>query len=214
MITYESQLGESIEETVEEMISIAKANSDSVLANFNGKRIKVDSSDTAQYVVKLFHDELERENAEYRASDEYKKRTAEREKKHREHALVLEGALSVAPAKMTFADETAWNDAAKRNDDPYGSAVMRFADRWARLMELRMSEGWKLEDTAKDAAHMADSEGITGFMYGCAVTILSKVWIHGEALRRWHNLDTQIGQEGERANDSGGVLNPAILTIG
>jgi hypothetical protein len=59
-----------------------------------------------------------------------------------------------------------------------------------------------------------DNDGITGFMYGCAVSILSKVWIHGEQLRRWHNLKTQLRDEGEKANQTGGVLNPALLCIG
>jgi hypothetical protein len=40
------------------------------------------------------------------------------------------------------------------------------------------------------------------------------VWKHGEALRLWHNLKTQIRDEGEKANESGGVLNPACLSIG
>jgi hypothetical protein len=51
-------------------------------------------------------------------------------------------------------------------------------------------------------------------MYGCAVQGLAYFWEHGEELRQWHNLDTQIKDEGEQANKSGGVLNPAILTIG
>ena len=68
-------------------------------------------------------------------------------------------------------------------------------------------------DVAKQTSHDADLEGITGFMYGCAVSILSKCWKHGEDLRRWHNLDTQIGNEGEKANESGGVLNPALLSV-
>lgn len=42
---------------------------------------------------------------------------------------------------------------------------------------------------------------------------LSRFWEHGEALRLWHNLDTQIKNEGEIANKTGGVLNPAILNI-
>ena len=37
---------------------------------------------------------------------------------------------------------------------------------------------------------------------------------NGEDLRRWHNLDTQIRNEGEIANEKGGVLNPAIMSIG
>ena len=44
--------------------------------------------------------------------------------------------------------------------------------------------------------------------------MLAQCWVHGEALRRWHNRDTQIGTEGDKANESGGVLNPALLTIG
>lgn len=47
-----------------------------------------------------------------------------------------------------------------------------------------------------------------------AVVVLTKCWSRGEELRRWHNLDTQIGNEGEKANASGGVLNPALLTTG
>lgn len=50
-------------------------------------------------------------------------------------------------------------------------------------------------------------------MYGCAVSALAKFWVHGEQLRIWHNLDIQIGNEGEKANESGGVLNPALLNI-
>ena len=61
---------------------------------------------------------------------------------------------------------------------------------------------------------MVDDDGITVYMYGCAVSVLAKAWKHGEALRRWHNKETQIGTEGDRANESGGVLNPALLTIG
>ncbi|MDA8315367.1 MAG: hypothetical protein M0010_09365 [Actinomycetota bacterium] len=48
---------------------------------------------------------------------------------------------------------------------------------------------------------------------GAAVSVLASCWVHGEELRRWHNLDTQIGTEGEKANASGGVLNPALLIM-
>lgn len=77
-----------------------------------------------------------------------------------------------------------------------------------------MAEGVKLEDTADRSSHTADYDGITGFMYGAAVSVLSGVWKHGEGLRRWHNLKTQIGNEGEKANAKGTVLNPAILDVG
>jgi hypothetical protein len=106
-----------------------------------------------------------------------------------------------------------WDNVVKINDDPYGKAAIDYARSWAELMEARMADGAKLEDIAEKAGHDADVEGITGFMYGCAVSTLSQVWEHGEELRRWHNLDTQVGDEGEKANEAGTTLNPALLTI-
>lgn len=115
---------------------------------------------------------------------------------------------------MKLRDEDGWKKAVAANTDPYGAAVIHFAERWADLMEERLAKGGTFDDIAKQASRDADTEGITGFMYGCAVSILGQVWESGEQLRRWHNLDTQIGNEGEKANESGGTLNPALLNIG
>lgn len=114
---------------------------------------------------------------------------------------------------MQIRDETAWKKWQDGNKDPYGGAVINYAERWADLMEERMDNGAQLADVAKTASHDADEEGITGFMYGAAVSVLASSWEHGEALRTWHNLETQIGDEGEQANESGGVLNPALLNV-
>jgi hypothetical protein len=115
---------------------------------------------------------------------------------------------------MKIVDQEAWQSWVDNNQDPYGSGVIRYAERWADLIEAAMTNGESLEDVAKRTSHEADTEGITGFMYGAAVSVLTTVWEHGDRLRRWHNLDTQIRNEGERANESGGVLNPAIINIG
>ncbi len=115
---------------------------------------------------------------------------------------------------MHLSDPEGWAKFRENNTHPYGKAVVDFAERWADLMEQRLNAGAKLEDIAKETMRQADTDGITGFMYGCAVAALAHGWIHGETLRRWHNLDTQIGHEGERANEKGTVLNPALLNIG
>lgn len=118
---------------------------------------------------------------------------------------------------MKLRDAEGWRKSVDVNaGDPYGNAVTQYAEAWADLMEERMAgDETMLPSIAKQASHDADTDGITGFMYGCAVSILSQVWAHGEALRRWHNLDTQIRDEGARANDKpGAVLNPAILSMG
>ncbi len=99
--------------------------------------------------------------------------------------------------------------------DFHTTGVVTFLEKWAALMEERISAGATVADCAKDTSNLADADlGISGFMYGCAVSALATFWEHGEALRRWHNLDTQIGTEGVAANESGGALNPALLTIG
>jgi len=115
---------------------------------------------------------------------------------------------------MKLKDAEGWARSRTINDDPYGKAALDFAERWADLMEERMGgDEALLSSIAKEASHDADTDGITGFMYGVAVSMLSHVWEHGEALRRWHNLATQIRNEGELANSSGGVLNPAIIVL-
>ena len=111
---------------------------------------------------------------------------------------------------MNTINQKEYDNWKSKQKDAYSKEVFAFAERWANVMEEKMSEGKKLIDIAEQASFDV-SNGITGFMYGAAVSILSKCWIHGELLRQWHNLDTQIGNEGESANKNGGVLNPAIM---
>lgn len=95
------------------------------------------------------------------------------------------------------------------NLDGYGSAVYRYAERWADLMEKDIEKSGdpakSIEENADKRSHEADTEGISGFMYGCAVSILSHCWEYGEILRKWHNK--QYNHEGE------GVVNPALITL-
>lgn len=117
---------------------------------------------------------------------------------------------------MEIRDAEGWRKANEANppSEPYGHRVMTYAEEWANAMEREMAAGAAVADCAERTSREADTDGITGFMYGAAVSVLAAVWAHGEELRRWHNLEAQIGTEGERANESGGVLNPAILNIG
>lgn len=63
----------------------------------------------------------------------------------------------------------------------------------------------KLSEVWDSSSHSADIYGITGFMYGCAISILSSFWKYGEELRIQHNA--QYHHKGN------GVVNPAVLTI-
>ena len=106
---------------------------------------------------------------------------------------------------MKLKNKEGWKKFVTINNDPYGSGVVRYAERWANMMEQEMESGKLLIEIADATSHRADTEGITGYMYGCAVSILSQVWEHGEELRKWHNKE--YGYEGN------GTVNPAIITI-
>lgn len=105
--------------------------------------------------------------------------------------------------------EAAYIDWKAKNTDPYGAAIFQFAEEWADGIEQGLRIGRTLEECAKGCSEYADTlaGGITGFMYGAAVSILSQCWEHGEQLRRWHN--TRMGQP-----EAEGTINPALLTVG
>lgn len=206
--------GNTIYSACDEAVEMAKRELCNVEFEFNEQQLTATPDTDPKALAKQFMDECNRRHAEYIASPEYKRQQEEYARKERERDNALTVALAGAPEHMTLRDPEGWKKSCEVNNDGYGGAVMTYAERWARLMEARMSKGERIADMAEECSHLADSEGITGFMYGCAVSILSKVWQHGEALRLWHNLKTQIGTEGEKANESGGVLNPAILSVG
>ena len=52
-------------------------------------------------------------------------------------------------------------------------------------MEREIKNGAQVNDIAEETSNEADKEGITGFQYGCALSILIQVWAHGAELKKW-----------------------------
>lgn len=135
----------------------------------------------------------------------------EYDKSHREYEI-KEKFERDAFKKKTFgveielADSDEWLKGKGKNMDAYGGATYEYAESWAKLMQVEMTRGKSLIECAEKTSFELGFLGITGFMYGCAVQILSRCWKHGEELRKWHNKE--YGHEGK------GVVNPAVLTIG
>ena len=82
--------------------------------------------------------------------------------------------------EKVFAD---WKE--KNSGDAYSARCFSFAEDWAKLMEAGFATGKKLEDIADDCANTADYDGITGFMFGAACSILINCWEHGDELKTW-----------------------------
>jgi hypothetical protein len=210
LIPYEPMAGSYINDAAVEMANMALETGKVVVASFNDIGLTVRPGTNPHDIVAAFNGEMHKQHEEYANSPQGKYNQRESERRNRE--MAIEAAKPIA----TFAvkDEEAWKKWVEHNRDPYGNGVIRYAARWANLMEKALAEGASLEDVAEKLSQKADTEGITGFMYGAAVSALATSWEHGEELRRWHNLESQIGNEGEKANETGGVLNPAIINLG
>lgn len=92
--------------------------------------------------------------------------------------------------------------------DMYMRGIFQFCVAWANKMEEKILNGAILADIAKDSeaeCYKDDpSLDLTGYMYSCAVSLLSDCWVYGDDLRDWHNK--KYGYSGD------GVVNTAILT--
>jgi len=86
---------------------------------------------------------------------------------------------------FSIANTDGWNKTLEANTDGYGAAGLRYAARWANYMEKEIANGNQLSDIAEQTSSEADKEGITGFQYGCALSILTQVWAHGAELKKW-----------------------------
>jgi hypothetical protein len=110
--------------------------------------------------------------------------------------------------KIKAGKQSDWEKIQEVNsEDPYSNRCVTYAEDWANLMEKQLAKGRSVEDCAESTATKADTDGITGFMYGAACNILAGVWEHGESLRIWHNKKYNPNYNGS------GTINPAILTV-
>lgn len=200
MKTYEPRPGGMIPELITDMVRLAREESVSYVGVFNGVEICTPPNGDAEALIAFWSQTTEDNARKWRESPEGQ----EAQRRADEHHRIAAAARAEGILPFTVSDQTLWSTQVANNTDSYGSGVIRYAARWANYMERKMATGATLESIAGDTGHEADLEGITGFMYGCAVQVLAACWKHGEQLRRWHNLKTQIGTEGEKANASGG----------
>ena len=210
MKTIEPSFGSHISEVAKDAIAIVQRDGEPVRFVFNDVELTVTGRETAGDVCREYQRISDERHAEYIASPEYKESRRKAEEAARLKAERLAALLAKAPASLTLRDADTWKKGLANNSDPYGAATYRYAAQWARVMEAMMADGATLKDCAEDASHVADDEGITGFMYGCAVQILAAVWVHGNELRIWHNGNHGVSEE--RAK--GGTVNPAVLSVG
>jgi len=113
---------------------------------------------------------------------------------------------------MGIINEKEWNECVEVNKDPYGKGCVDVARQVMKILDDEPGDF----DTHKIICR-ADDEvkagGITGFMAGCVASMVGQCHSRGEEFRRKWNTDNQISNEGDKANEEGGTLNPALLHI-
>ena len=151
-------------------------------------------SEETEAAIQLAKEERDRQDQERQL--EYERKQAER---------LATFNKEVEGIEMEFTNKDVWDTVKAANSDPYGTACIVYAENLAKLLQKHISEGKTIAECADEDTHTADTEGITGFMYGMAVGILSQCWKHGEELRQWHNK--------EYNHHGDGVVNPAVINV-
>ena len=232
VVTVDDCWGHTIHKAIDDAISYAShcelPKVTTVVFNFNGVQVKVTKDSVDSLILRDWDRGMDgylgknpvvgpdcalELTAEELANDarikiEKDKERAILEEKYRAEQKAKKDAflemMSVAP-EFECTDLEGWNKCKENNQDPYGARTVQFAEDWVRLMQLEIDKGKDLASIAGSCCQVADHDGITGFMYGCAVNILTQCWVHGELLRVWHNKEYGV--------ESDGVVNPAILTL-
>jgi hypothetical protein len=115
---------------------------------------------------------------------------------------------------MPITKVTDWNKWVEANQDPYGKCCVDVARHAMDILDERGEVGDPHQLICDAEKRLPETEqGITGFMAGAAAQMISNCHSQGDEFRRAWNLKYQIHDEGERANESGGILNPALMTI-
>ena len=210
--------GHITRDIIPQMLNLSKTLDCAVHVKLNGVVTRVWADDAVQTAIERYETlrKAEAKDAEarrkvYEASPEYADAQAAAKAKQEAEDRRCQKLLSLAPDGPTFTDPEGWGKTVAGNTDPYGAATVSYANAWAQMMEGLINQGSALKDIAEECSYLADTEGITGFMYGCAVSILSQCWKYGSDLNAWHN--GKYGEQGVEATKNGDTINPAVLTV-
>ena len=181
-LTYTPLPGGHVYTECEEVVRVANLTGQKVNFCFNGIDMSAKPGDTAKAIASKWHELSNRRHEEWLRSSagiESQRRAAESKR-------IAEIESKKPFASFAIRDPAAWDLLVKNNPEPYGQGVLRYAARWAWMMDSRINGGESVAKSAEQTKHIADREGITGAMFGFAVGVLSRCWVHGDELKSWY----------------------------
>ena len=113
---------------------------------------------------------------------------------------------------MPITNEAGWKQCEDSNKDGYGGACVDVAREVMHLLDERPGP-FDPNDIISEADDALGTGGITGFMAGCEAQMVAVYHSRGEEFRRAWNRKYQTPEQAEQSDASGGIVNPAILTL-
>jgi hypothetical protein len=116
-----------------------------------------------------------------RVSDEYKRREQERVEADRLRKIAYENAMATA-LPVEWKNPAAWDETLAAQTSDYGRRTMEYAKEWGQFMQAEVAKGRTIAECYDETSRIADHDGITGYMHGCARSMLQQWWIYGDEL--------------------------------
>lgn len=135
--------------------------------------------------------------------------------------------------RIAFGREEDFEKQVNTGDD-YSNAVVEYGTRWAEMLEkaildkwpdFNWEDDWRIKNYISNPVrfaelfqpnslgHEADTEGVTGFMYGAAAWAIGEYWIFGKHFRLWFNIYEGGIEQGIKVTEKNDSINPAVLVI-
>ncbi|MDO5387355.1 MAG: hypothetical protein Q4F75_08840, partial [Pseudomonadota bacterium] len=207
-LTVEAMYGDCVTDTIKRMIALSKKKNQPVQTTFNGATFSVTAETTPEEAYALWEKTMNDNYEAYRNSPEGIKAAAEQ--KAREEKKIKDDAEVDELVKDEVLELTApkcWEHSVEINKDAYGASVIRYAERWGKLMQVEMKNR-KTEILTKeiqDATQFkADNEGMSGFSWSCGRNILIQCWKYGDQLGKLEGFtDDKIKEARDKAETMG-----------
>ena len=176
---YSPRPGENVTNTITEMLNRANLWNIRVACVFNDLQLIVKPGMSPEEAYEAWEHDMTSHHEQWEKS--YKGAVAQRERYDREVADYRRGnevrqMLAEESIQIPWYKWFGWNKAVRNNQDPYGAAAINFAKAWAVSMQRAMREGQNIADVADELGHSVDYEGITGFQFGAAKSLLRHCW--------------------------------------
>lgn len=84
---------------------------------------------------------------------------------------------------------------ANNTKDFYSAGIINYAERWCNMMEERIEKGESVAQAAEETQYAADTDLISGCMFGYSLNVLCQFWEHGAELREWYDSKYDIVEE-------------------